>query len=106
MNQFEAARARAEKKLNRMLAAQSADMGTAFAKPESHRPVIHLPKPSKTSGRHNEIDVSIYVSGVEFRASFSANVAGTLMASQISDEYLTALVRELLSTKFSRTKIL
>lgn len=105
MDQFSAARLRAEKRLARA-GRDTAEMGKPFLKPEIHQPILHLPKPPKQNGRHNEIDVTMFINGNEFSYSFKSDISGSLMSSQIKDEFLKRTITEMLSTKFGRTKML
>ena len=106
MNQFDAAKSKYEKKFVQRLGEQAADMGKVFEEKPESRPILHLNKPPKTNARNNEIDVSIYARGMEFKMRFSADVGGTLMASQINQSKLTEIVREAIAAKFGKVKTL
>jgi len=79
-------------------------MGKRFLVPEKHLPVLHLPKPPKTNGRHNEVDVTIHVNGKSYSSSFKTDIVGSTMLSSLNDDGLKTIVAEMLSTKFGRTK--
>ena len=112
MDQFSAAYAKNEKRMERVqrqAGKQSGIMGGAFLQPEKHTQTLHLPskqKPPKTNGRHNEIDVTIYVNGRPYTSSFKTDIAGSTIASKITDDGFRAMLAELFETKFGRTKAL
>lgn len=98
MSEFDAAQERYERKYGKRqqtLVKQSSDMGDAF-----QRPILHLPKPPKISGRHNEIDVTVYVSGKAIALTFKAPVSGTLIGSQITEPALKTIIGRALATTF------
>lgn len=102
MSEFDAARERYErrheKRQQQSLGKQSAEMGAFFEK----RPTLHLPKPPKTNGRNNEMDVEIFVNGRTIKLSFKVPFTGNLMASQLNEETLSRLLCEALSSKFGK----
>lgn len=92
VNEFDAARERYERK---RLGKQSADMGKHF-----ERPILHLPKSPKINGRHNEIDVTVFVRGEGIALTFKAPIAGTLLGSQITQSALKNIIGRALATTF------
>lgn len=104
MDQFNAAIARYEKKHQKRLGQQVGEMGThpTIMREPPPKPVPVREKPPKISGRHNEIDVSIWIGGQEYRSSFKVPLAGSLMSSQLTHPRLKELVGQMVAAKFGK----
>lgn len=90
MNQFELARLKAEKRMER-------DRPVLTLPKKEEVIEVKEPKPKEPKKRNNEIEVKIHVNGQEIEFCLKANISGGLMASQINQTYLRETFKNALS---------
>lgn len=89
MNQFELARLKAEKRMERTI--------LTLPKKEEVEEAPKEPKPKAPKQKSNEIEVKIFANGREIAFNLRANLTGGLLASQINHAYLRELFKGALS---------
>lgn len=89
MNQFEIARLKAEKRMERER--------PVLTLPKKEEEPPREPKPKAPKKKSNEIEIQVWVNDTAIDFAFKANITGNLMPSQINQVYLREVFKSALS---------